>query len=116
MGKAITWPGVVHQCYQGSRAASGLVAGMLATHRALRTWTEMVDAYVALTEFARCKFIEGGLSRGKMKVKPNFVLPDPGPGSGGGGYALFVGRLSPEKGWGRCLRRGNALRDVSPSR
>jgi hypothetical protein len=58
MGKAVPWPGVVHRCYRGSRAASGVVATMLAFHRALRTWTEMVDVYVALTEFARDKFVE----------------------------------------------------------
>jgi glycosyltransferase involved in cell wall biosynthesis len=103
MGKVITWPGVVHKCYRGSRAASGLVTAMLTTHRALRTWTEMVDVYVALTQFARRKFIEGGLPAEKIIVKPNFVYPDPGPGEGGGGYALFVGRLSPEKGVGTLL-------------
>ena len=103
MGKAVPWPGVVHRCYRGSRAASGVIATMLTIHRALRTWTEMVDVYVALTEFARNKFIEGGLPAGKIVVKPNFVAPDPGRGQGGGGYALFVGRLAPEKGTGTML-------------
>jgi glycosyltransferase involved in cell wall biosynthesis len=103
MGKAVPWPGVVHKCYRGSRAASGVIATMLTVHRAMRTWTEMVDVYVALTEFARKKFIEGGLPAGKIVVKPNFVAPDPGRGPGGGGYALFVGRLAPEKGTGTML-------------
>ncbi|HET6660666.1 MAG TPA: glycosyltransferase family 4 protein [Rubrobacter sp.] len=103
MGKAVPWPGVVHRCYRGSLAASGVIATMLTIHRALRTWTEMVDVYVALTEFARNKFIEGGLPAGKIVVKPNFVAPDPGRGQGGGGYALFVGRLAPEKGTGTML-------------
>ena len=103
MGKAVPWPGVVHECYRGSRAASGVIATMLTVHRVLRTWTEMVDVYVALTEFARSKFIEGGLPAGKIVVKPNFVAPDPGQGQGGGGYALFVGRLAPEKGTGTML-------------
>jgi glycosyltransferase involved in cell wall biosynthesis len=103
MGKVIPWPGVVHKCYRGSRAASGLVAAMLTTHRVLRTWTRMVDVYVALTEFARRKFVEGGLPAGRIMVKPNFVYPNPGPGEGRGGYALFVGRLSPEKGVGTLL-------------
>jgi glycosyltransferase involved in cell wall biosynthesis len=98
IGKAVPWPGVVHRCYRGSRTASGVIATMLTVHHALRTWTEMVDVYVALTEFARNKFIEGGLPAGKIVVKPNFVAPDPGRGQGGGGYALFVGRLAPEKG------------------
>jgi glycosyltransferase involved in cell wall biosynthesis len=46
----------------------------------------------------KAKYVEGGLPEGKIDVKPNFVFPDPGPGSGGGNYALYVGRLSPEKG------------------
>jgi glycosyltransferase involved in cell wall biosynthesis len=109
MGKAVPWPGVVHGCYRGSRAASGVIATMLTVHRALRTWTEMVDVYVALTEFARDKFIEGGLPAGKIVVKPNFVAPDPGQGPGGGGYALFVGRLAPEKGTGTMLAAWDRL-------
>jgi glycosyltransferase involved in cell wall biosynthesis len=103
MGKMIPWPGVVHGCYRGSRAATGVVTAMLTLHRALRTWTEMVDVYVTLSDFARRKFIEGGLPAGKIVTKPNFVYPDPGPGEGRGGYALFVGRLSPEKGVGTLL-------------
>jgi glycosyltransferase involved in cell wall biosynthesis len=98
LGKSIPWPGVVHKCYRGSRAASAAVAAMVATHRALGTWRNVVDRYIALTEFGRQKFIEGGLPADKIAVKPNFVYPDPGPGSGAGGDAVFVGRLSAEKG------------------
>jgi glycosyltransferase involved in cell wall biosynthesis len=31
-------------------------------------------------------------------VKPNFVYPDPGVATGGGEYAVYVGRLTSEKG------------------
>lgn len=51
-----------------------------------------------LTQFARQKFIQGGFPAEKIVVKPNFVHRDPGVGTGSGGYALFVGRLSVEKG------------------
>jgi glycosyltransferase involved in cell wall biosynthesis len=64
----------------------------------MRTWIKAVDVYVALSEFSRQKFIEGGFPAEKIVVKPNFVEPDPGLGEGQGGYALFVGRLSFEKG------------------
>jgi glycosyltransferase involved in cell wall biosynthesis len=114
MGKAVPWPGVVHGCYRGSRTASGVVATMLTVHRALRTWTETVDVYVALTGFARDKFVEGGLPAGKIQVKPNFVAPDPGRGEGGGGYALFVGRLAPEKGTGTMLAAWDRLEPGIP--
>lgn len=110
LGKFVPWPGVVHACYKESRATTGMVAAMLTVHRVLQTWTETVDLYIALTQFARQKFIQGGLPAEKIVVKPNFVHPDPGPGEGRGGYALFVGRLSPEKGIGILLTAWEKLR------
>lgn len=98
LGKSVPWPGVLHACYRKSRTASTAAAVMLTTHRIMRTWTEMVDVYIALTEFARQKFIQGGIPAEKIVVKPNFVHSDIGCGEGRGGYALFVGRLSTEKG------------------
>ncbi len=104
LGKSVPWPGVVHKCYRGSLGASAAVATMLTAHRALGTWREAVDVYIALTDFARRKFIAGGLPAGKVVVKPNFVAPDPGPGTGARGYAAFVGRLSAEKGIDTLLK------------
>ncbi len=103
MGKFVPWPGIVHTCYRDSKTATATVGGMITTHRLLHTWDQMVDVYVALTEFARKKFIQGGLPADKIVVKPNCVYPDPGIGAGAGGYILFVGRLSPEKGVGTLL-------------
>ncbi len=110
----LPWRGVVHGCYRGSRAASAVVASMLTVHRLLGTWTQKVDMYIALTEFARQKFIEGGLPADKIAVKPNFVHPDPGPGEGRGGCALFVGRLSPEKGLDTLLAAWERLQGRVP--
>jgi glycosyltransferase involved in cell wall biosynthesis len=98
MGKAAPIPGVLHACYRGSRAATVSVAGMLALHRTLGTWRTMVDAYIALTDFGREKFIRGGLPPDRLFVKPNFVRSAAPAGQGDGGFALFIGRLSEEKG------------------
>jgi glycosyltransferase involved in cell wall biosynthesis len=97
-GKTPPWPGVLHACYRESRAQTTVVAAMLTLHRWFKTWQEQVDIYVALTEFARRKFIEGGLPAEKILVKPNFVSPDLGMRESEGSYALFVGRMAPEKG------------------
>jgi FkbM family methyltransferase len=91
------WPGVRHGCYRDSRLATGAVALMLAVHRNRHTWDQKIHGYIALTEFARSKFVEGGLPAERLFVKPNFVYPDPGAGLGGGKYAVFAGRLSAEK-------------------
>jgi glycosyltransferase involved in cell wall biosynthesis len=102
-GRAVPWPAVLHKCYRDSFAASAVSAAMLAVHRARGTYQNDVDAYIALTEFARGKFVEAGLPPEKIIVKPNFVWPDPGVANGGGGYVLFVGRLSESKGVGTLL-------------
>jgi len=94
------WQSVAHGCYRDSRSQTAAVALMLSVHRARKTWTEAVDRYIVLTEFARSRFVNGGLPAEKITVKGNCVDPDPGPRSGNdlGEYALFVGRVSIEKG------------------
>jgi glycosyltransferase involved in cell wall biosynthesis len=96
--KKVPWPGVVHACYRDSRPATAAAAAMLAFHNFKHTYTEVVSAYIALTDFARCKFVHAGFPLEKMFVKPNYLEIDPGLGEGKGNHALFVGRLTPEKG------------------
>lgn len=112
LGQFIPWSGVVHRCYRGSQVASAVTATALTVHRAIGTWRKEVDVYIALTDFARNKLIQGGLPAQKVVVKPNFVDPDPGYQEGKGNYALFVGRLSPEKGIDLLL---NAWQHLSQS-
>jgi glycosyltransferase involved in cell wall biosynthesis len=92
------WRGIAHGCYRNSRVATASVALMLAVHRQRQTWTRDVSCYIALSQFARSKFLKAGLPAQKVFVKPNFVDPDPGMRANGeGDYALFVGRLSSER-------------------
>jgi glycosyltransferase involved in cell wall biosynthesis len=116
LGKKVPWPGVIHGCYRGSSSATAAVATMCAVHNVLGTWRRIVSLFVALTEFARKKFVEGGIPADRIVVKPNFVQDDPGTGEGDGDYVVFVGRLSEEKGIKVLLeawrRIGNAGRLV----
>ena len=89
------WRGVRHGCYRKSRMATATVALMLEYHHRRQTWTDSVSYFVALSEFARGRFIAGGLPAERIVVKPNFVDPDPGPGPEERDYAVFVGRFSP---------------------
>lgn len=108
--------GVLHGCYRGSRPASAAVALMLAVHRRLHTWTKIVDHYIAPTEFVRRKFLQAGMPAGKISVKPNFVYPDPGVHQGDGKYALYIGRLAPEKGVGTLLHAWTLIGQHIPLR
>ncbi len=116
LGRSVPWPGVVHGCYRESRAATAAVATMIAVHRGMKTWREKVGVYIALSEFARGKFIEGGLPGERIVVKPNFVDPDPGLKCGRGEYALYVGRLSVEKGLRVLLAAWSRLQEKIPLR
>jgi glycosyltransferase involved in cell wall biosynthesis len=61
------------------------------------TW-DGISTFIALSEFQRELLVRGGLDARQIVVKPNFVKQPGVAGEGSGGYALFVGRLTPEKG------------------
>lgn len=98
--KTFAWPGVVGACYRGSKLQTANVAVMLYINKLLRS-SEKVDMFIALTEFAKAKFIQFGVPENKISLKPNFhsaskeefeyKITDR---SG----ALYLGRLSSEKG------------------
>lgn len=108
------WNSIRHGCYRGSRAATAAVALILGWHQLIKTWEENVDCYIALTAFSRRKFIAAGFQPHKIVVKPNFVEIDPRPKSVAGKYALYVGRLSPEKGLDTLLRAWKLLSSAFP--
>jgi glycosyltransferase involved in cell wall biosynthesis len=94
----LPWRGAVRSCYRGSRSASVALAGSEVIHRALGTWTKTVHRFIALSEHSRGLHIAGGLDPDRIAVKPQTLARDPGCGNHRGDYALFAGRLSPEKG------------------
>jgi glycosyltransferase involved in cell wall biosynthesis len=103
------WQGAVHGCYRNSTFSTAPVSLMLTVHRKSKTWIRMVDQYIAPSEFARGQFVKAGFPAGQIRVKPNFVDPDPGQRVGTGSYALFIGRVSPEKGIDTLLRAWRQL-------
>ena len=120
IGRTIPWPAVLHRCYRGSAAASAVVATMLAYHRARGTWHRDVDLFVAPTDFARSKLIEGGLPAARIVVKPNFVEWGAESQSTdeevARDYVLYVGRLSAEKGIRTLLAAWDGSEGLLPLR
>ena len=112
--RSLPFAGVLHKCYRNSRTASAGVAAMVTLHDALGTWRNMVDVYIALSEFARSKFVAGGLPQHKIVVKPNCLTDDPGLGLGQRTFALYVGRLSPEKGIATLVSAWERIGDRLP--
>ena len=91
---------VPHGCYRDSPAATLATAHMVETHRRRNTWHDKVDRFIALTEFAKAKFVAGGLPASRIVVKPNSLACEPSGHrpSPNRTTALFLGRLSAEKG------------------
>jgi glycosyltransferase involved in cell wall biosynthesis len=110
----------VHKCYRDSLPASAVVATMLLYHRARGTWRHDVDLFVALTDFARNKLIEGGVPADRITVKPNFVEWGVDAPTGGldaeRDCMLYVGRLSEEKGIRTLIAAWNASDELLPLR
>ena len=124
------WRGVCRRCYRDSRAQSFVAAAMLLVHRLLGTWRCKVARYIALTDFAKAKFVQAGLPADKIVVKPNAFAPPaqtrPALASGSRNLGIsesrgenpriresensaslrvvYLGRLSPEKGVDILLR------------
>ncbi|MGV7222807.1 MAG: glycosyltransferase [Nitrospinales bacterium] len=103
---------IQYGCYRGSRIQTMTVALMLATHRRLGTWHRKVDAYVVLTNFSRNKFIGHGLPSDKIFIKPNFPKRSSEYSVLDNRYALFLGRISAEKGLLTLLKAWENLKHI----
>ncbi len=93
-------PALRYGCYRQSRLATLPLAQSIAVHRAIGTWRSRVDAFVAVTEFQRDTMVAAGLPADRMHVKPNFFSGSPtvADWQKRRDVALYVGRLTPEKG------------------
>jgi len=135
LGRA-PWRGVCRRCYRDSRAQSAVAAAMLLVHRLLGTYRRKVTRYIALTEFAKTKFVEAGLPADRIIVKPNAFAPPaqtrPALASGSRNLGIsesrgenpriresenpaslrvvYIGRLSPEKGVDILIRAWSLFR------
>ncbi len=98
VGSLVPYSALLHRCYRNSFGATAVTASTLAVHRFSGTWTSKVTTYIALSAFAKSRFVKGGLRDERITIKPNFLARDPGFGAGDGGYVLFAGRLCEEKG------------------
>lgn len=118
VGRRIAWPAVVHGCYRGSPAQSGVVAATLAVGRLGRVLERSVDAFVVPSRTVAESVAGSLLPTTVLAIKPNCVAPDPGSGSKGKrpDQYLFAGRLTAEKGLETILATWAELEGASTCR
>ncbi len=102
------WKSVAHKCYRKSSVLTAFLVRMINAQWRKKTWTTRVDRYIVATEFSKNVFIRAGIEPNKITIKPHFIPEHPIMSPVSQNYALYVGRISTEKGvemmvkaWGR---------------
>ena len=102
---------VRYRCYRDSYMFSALFAASIGLNR-FAGMLRKISAFICLTEFIKLKLLEAGVPEDKLFIRPNFidaarVTPRPGDGN----YAVYLGRLSSEKGLWTLVRAFEALKE-----
>jgi glycosyltransferase involved in cell wall biosynthesis len=101
-----------YRCYRDSYLSSALVASSIGLNR-LSGMLEKISAFVCLTNFLKEKLMEAGIPEAKIFIRPNFMNASPvAPIYGKGKYALYLGRISPEKGMWTLVRAFQRLKGI----
>ena len=103
---------VKYGCYRNSRLLTLPLVFMQCFHKKIGTWSKYVDVYIAGTEFSKRKLIQAGLPEERVSIKPNFFVSLPEPSYENDNYAIFLGRLSVEKGVRTLLTAWRELHDI----
>ncbi len=103
-------------CYRNSKLATIPLAAMIALHRMIGTWAKHVDAFIALTAFQRQILANAGLPKERIYIKPHFYpdAPDPAAWAERENKAVFIGRISEEKGVDLLLKAWKLLGKAAP--
>jgi glycosyltransferase involved in cell wall biosynthesis len=92
------WEAVRNRCMHGSMATSALYATAIAWGWRGGAFHSCIDRYIALNAFAAGKLVAGGVPKEKIHICGNFVNEFTEAPAAKHRYALYLGRLSAEKG------------------
>ncbi len=101
--KGNPWPEVFARTWESSFLRTFLIA-VHQKRLLLNGNLDVVKRWIAISDFMRDKFIEGGIPAERVTTLRHCWQPNPNfKATAEGGYYLFLGRLVPEKGVGTLL-------------
>ena len=91
-----------------------VMAFVLSIHRKIGTFRKKIDCFVAPCRFLKNKLIEAGFPSKKMWVKPHFTeIYDSARPEDFKNYAVYIGRLSKEKGLFTLVKAFKKINEVN---
>jgi glycosyltransferase involved in cell wall biosynthesis len=106
------WRAIPNKCVKGSAVASALEACAMSLHRSLGLWRDNIDRIIAPSAWMAAILEEYGIDGSKIVHVPHSIDVKQWPSSQKGDYALFVGRLSEEKGVETLIKAAAIAGDV----
>ena len=112
--KKNTLNAIKYKCVRGSFFQSLARVLAINAHRVLGMYKN-VDAFVCPSKLMKRELVEFGIDEGRVNYLPSFVdANDFKPNYDNKGYALFLGRLSKEKGVNVLIEAWRILGDAAP--
>ncbi|MDP9402816.1 MAG: glycosyltransferase family 4 protein [Actinomycetota bacterium] len=97
------WAPAVTRCWDGSRSGGAMLTAEALVARFARTY-RAAGAVIVLNELQRRAVTRAGVDPARIHKVPHFIDVDSYPSPRREPYALYVGRLVPEKGVGDAIR------------
>ncbi len=104
---------VAHHCLFPSMAGNLLAAAEMGLTKLMRSYERTVQTFIAPSQFMADKMVAWGEPPSKFRVIPNPVEAPQESAPRGGGYLLYAGRLSQEKGVDVLVRAAAAVPELS---
>ncbi len=102
-----------HRCYRGSLSATAALVWMQVSNKHKGSYSDNVNRYIVPSAFSIPRLAQGGLPADRIVIKPNF-LPNPPVFNqdARAPFAVFVGRLSAEKGVSTLIKAWCQVKNV----
>lgn len=111
-GKLFPWPSIAYRCYRNNHLQTLLVALSIFFHRIIGSW-KIPYSFIAPTKFAAEKF-SSIIPENRISIKPHFATGYSLTFIPKNNHAIFVGRLSAEKGFDWLLEAWSTLKSDIP--